>query len=355
MEIGYVREVGRAESRGGKAAGLVGFNEKLGHVAGIDIGGHQISVAVSDLSGDLLAFERRELGELADGEKVIATVQSTLNGVLEELELTLEDLMAAGFSVPGAVDPLTGEVSAVANVPKWSESRLLERLGGMLKAPIVVENNVNAAMEGERWRGAARGAENAVFVAVGAGLGAGILIEGRIYRGWRGTAGEIGFQRELRDESPLEGVSGPLERFVSGRGIVERYRRAMGDAPVGMTAQKVFEAAAAGEAVAQRVIDETTTVLGGAIVNLCANLAPELVVLGGGVARAGEALATPIRLRLERSLPFAPRVVLSGLEDKVSVVGAVRLALDEVDRREFAFGLGEGGARQGTAQQVIQV
>jgi predicted NBD/HSP70 family sugar kinase len=113
----------------------------------------------------------------------------------------------------------------------------------------------------------------------------------------------------------------------------------------GLSAQSVFEKAAAGDATARQVVDESVSFLAGGIVNVCAVLAPELVVLGGGVARAGAALVDPVRERLEKALPAPPRLVLSELGDAASVTGAVRLALDEADRREFFFHLSEPGRR----------
>lgn len=342
IEAEFVREAGHTarhtRSQGGKSAGLVEFNGKYGYVAGIDIGGHQVSLAVvADLTGDVVARERRVLEQPVDAEKVLEMIWASLDPTLAKEGIEASDLMAVGLSVPGAVDPITKEVTAVANVPGWAEAELTDRLSERLGRPLVIENNVNAAMEGERWLGAARGVRDAVFVAIGAGLGSGILMDGRIRSGWRGAAGEIGFQRDLQDDTPLQGVSGPLERAVSGRSIAARYRQLAEDTEKKVTARIVFESADHGDFTAQRVVHEVTSMLAGGIVNLCAVLAPELVILGGGVAGAGEQLVAPVRQRLEKALPYPPRLVLSELGDEASVLGAVRFALNEVDESEFNF------------------
>jgi predicted NBD/HSP70 family sugar kinase len=337
VQAGYVREAGRTESRGGRRARLLEFNGKFGYVAGIDVGGHQVSAAVADLSGEVVSFERRPLGERVSGERILKGAWEVLCRELEERGIGVGDLMAIGVSTPGIVDPESGSVTCVPNIPGWSELRPDEQFGELIGKTVVVENNVNAAMEGEHWRGAARGARDAIFVAVGTGVGAGILIGGRLFRGWKGAAGEIGLQREFHDDEPLDAMFGPFERRASGIGIAERYRELAGEKRA--TARTIFEAAASGDELARRVVEEATSLLAGGLVNMCAVLAPELVVLGGGVARAGEALVGPIRERLERSLPAPPRCVLSELGDQASVVGAVRLALGAAYREEFSFGL----------------
>lgn len=346
VEAGYAHDVGKGESRGGKLAGLVEFNGRFGYVAGIDLGGFQVSISISDAAGKPVAFERRLLNKPVEGKKVADAASDVLEQTLRASSLTTSDLMVFGVSVPGIVDPKTGEVTAAANIPDWSSSNPLDRIEEAIARPMVIENNVNAAIVGERWRGAARSVTDAVFVAVGAGIGAGIVVGGQLHRGWLGSAGEVGLLRELHDDSPSpRGTLGPFERRASGPGIAARYRELSGVDNEDLTAQTVFEKAATGDTTARRVVDESVSYFAGGIVNICAVLAPELVVLGGGVARAGSALADPVRERLAKALPDPPRLVISELGDAASVTGAVRLALDEADRREFFFHLSERDRR----------
>ena len=326
LEMGYINELGQTKSRGGRPAQLLEFNWEFGYIVGIDVGGYQISVALADLAGDLVACERRRLGAHVDGEHVRGTISEVFHQVLAQQNLELGVLMAGGLSTPGVVDPRTGKVSLVPNIPGWAElepAKLLERLIGK---PVVIENNVNAAVEGEQWRGVARDTQDVVFVDIGKGIGAGILIEGKLYRGLGGAAGEIGLQRDFHDDEPLRGLFGPLERECSGLGMAEHYRELTGGDEL-VAARELYEKAHAGDELAQRVIDESVSMLAGGLVNMCTVLAPELVVLGGEVTSADEALVGSIRRRLERSLPFPPRVAVSSLEGRASVMGAVRMAL----------------------------
>lgn len=338
LTAGYVHEEGETESHGGRRARLLRFNARYGYVIGIDVGGHQVSVALADLAGELISFERRPLGEQVNGERILEEAWKALRAVLQERVLDPRDVMAVGVSTPGLVDPATGHVTFAPNIPGWSELEPARRFRELIGKTIVVENNVNAAAEGEHWRGAARGADNALFVAIGTGVGAGIIIGGRLYRGWQGAAGEIGLQRDFHDDEPLDGKFGPFERQASGLGIARRYRQLAGGNIGRVTARTIFEAAANGDELAGRVVEETTSLLAGGLVNACATMAPEVVVLGGAVARAGEIIAAPIRHRLQNSLPVPPRLVVSELGDRASVVGVVRLALEEANRELFSFG-----------------
>jgi predicted NBD/HSP70 family sugar kinase len=326
LEMGYVNELGQTKSRGGRPAQLLEFNREFGYVLGIDVGDYRVSVVLANLAGELVAFERHRLGAHVDGEHVLEAVSEVFQQVLAQQDLELSVLMAAGLSTPGIVNPRTGVVSLVPNIPGWAELEPAKFLEQLIGKPVVIENNVNAAVEGEQWRGVARDAQDVVFVDIGKGIGAGVLIEGKLYRGLGGAAGEIGLQRAFHEDEPLDELFGPLERECSGLGMTKRYRELTGADGL-VAARDLFEKAHAGDKLAQRVVDESVSMFAGGLVNMCTALAPELVVLGGEVASAGEALVEPVRRRLERALPFPPRVAVSSLEGRASVMGAIRMAL----------------------------
>jgi predicted NBD/HSP70 family sugar kinase len=326
LEMGYVNELGQTKSRGGRPARLLEFNAEFGYVLGIDVGSYQVSVALADLTGKLVACERRSLSVRVDGEQVREAISEALRQVLAQRNLEPSALMAAGLSTPGVVNPRTGEVALVPNIPGWAELEPATLLEELLGKPVVIENNVNAAVEGEQWRGVAQDTKNVVFVDIGNGIGAGILIEGKLYRGLGGAAGEIGLQRDFHDDVPLDELFGTLERKCSGLGMTKRYSELTGeDELVGV--RDLFEKAHTGDKLAQQAVEESVSMLAGGLVNICTVLAPELVVLGGEVSSVGEALVDPVRRRLERALPFPPRVAVSSLEGRASILGAARMAL----------------------------
>lgn len=344
LESGYILESGTAKSNGGRPAQLLEFNGEFGYVVGVDVGGFRVSVALSDLAGNTIALEQKPLEEHVHGDGVMEVAQTILRQLLVGQGLKFEDLMSAGLSTPGLVDPTTKEVSFVPNIPGWSQLKPVDRLEELIGKPVEVENDVNAAIKGEAWRGAARGVRNAVFVSVGRGVGAGILVKGEIYRGSGGAAGEIGLQREFHNDEPLDGLFGPFERHASALGMVRRYRELTAEQDGTIGARDIFLAATGGDESAQRVLQETISMLAGGLVNLCAVLAPELLILGGDMACAGGVLAEPVRRRLGRTLPNPPQVVVSELKDRASVLGATRLALEAADERIFAV---ETGRRAG--------
>ena len=339
LEAGYILESGTAKSNGGRPAQLLEFNGKFGYVAGIDVGGFRASVALSDLAGNTVALEQKPLEEHVHGDGVMEVAETVLRQLLAGRDLKFEDLMSAGLSTPGLVDPLTKEVSFVPNIPGWSQLKPVDRFEELIGKPIEVENDVNAAIKGEAWQGAAQGVRNAVFVSVGRGVGAGILVKGEIYRGFGGAAGEIGLQREFHDDEPLDGLFGPFERRASALGMLRRYRELAAVKDVKIGARDIFLAAAEGDEWAQRVLEETTSMLAGGLVNLCAVLAPELLILGGDMVCAGGTLVESVRQRLGRTLPNPPRVVISELKDLASVLGATRLALEAADKEFFTVEL----------------
>lgn len=346
LEAGFVREVGTVESSGGRPARLVEFNANFGCVAGVDVGGGRIVITVVDLAGRVLGRDGWRLEgdpDGHDGEHVRMLVTRVLRGLLEA-ENTHGKLLSLGLATPGLVEPGTGEVSFVPNIPGWEEIRPVDAFAEDFWVPVTVDNDVNAAIIGERWRGAARGVKDALFVLTGRGVGAGVLIGGRVHRGFGGSAGEIGLQRPFEDDEPLGGLFGPLERKTSESGMVQRYRELGGGEPV--SAGELLARAEAGDAAARTALTETASLLSGGLVNACAVLAPELVVLGGGAGRMGEWFISSARERLEKALPRPPGVVASELGDEASVTGAARLALDDVERRVFAFGRQGEGLRE---------
>jgi len=210
--------------------------------------------------------------------------------------------------------------------------------------PVQVENDVNLAALGEMWRGAGRGRRHLLFVAPGTGIGAGIIIDGRLHRGAHHFAGEIGYccpSPEYLDED--YGLLGCLETLASGPGLLRRARERLGGRlDAGATARDVFEMARAGDAEAAALCEETATLIGIAVGNVVAALDPEVVVFGGGLSREGESLLGRVREVVYRMVPVRPEIVVSTLGDDAQLHGAVRAALE-------AAGLGASRTAGGRA------
>jgi glucokinase len=292
----------------------------------------------------VLANEQAEvLGEIRD--RVLA--QGGPQGVLHQIRDGIERLLAPlpgreGFrgiaiGVPGAVQPKTGRVIDANNVPGWKEVDLGQDLEAHFDAPVYLDNDANMAALGEHWRGIAKGVDNFVFVALGTGVGAGLVCNGRICRGRMGAAGEI-FRMNLewprwQEEFPDTGY---FERYVSGMGLAMEGHKALGGGngsraaslPDERDARFVFEALERGDAQAEALVERCFTMLGVGVANLVSVLDPELIVFNGGLVRgAPEKMIATVERVVRRIHSNPPPLKMSTLGDRAQIWGALSTLL----------------------------
>jgi glucokinase len=254
-------------------------------------------------------------------------------------------IRAVGIACGGPLDPLAGIIQSPLSLPGWDDLPLVEIVGGALDRPTVVDNDATAGALAEWWFGAGRErvVHNLVYFTISTGVGGGLVLDDRVYRGAAWNAGELGHLTvDDRGRRCACGRLGCLEAYASGTNIAVRAGEALAasdepsllrDVPA-PTARDVAEAAAAGDPLGTRVWDETMEMLGSAVANVLDVFNPELVVLGGGVTRAGEQLLEPVRrIALESAMPPAARsgeVVLSGLGEDLGVVSAAAVAFERL-------------------------
>ena len=214
---------------------------------------------------------------------------------------------------------------------------------------MLVENEVHLSVIGERWRGAAQGIDDAVYVQLGVGIGAGILIGGEVYRGAGGAAGELGSLPFPPEEEAPAGL-GAFERAAGGDAYARLGRRAAagrrggrlmelaGGDPASIDAELVFRAAGEGDAAALEVVEEVVARTSRGIGAVITILNPATVIIGGGVSRAGDLLLEPLERHLRALVPFPSRLVLSSLGDEAVALGAIRRAIEKSDETLFDFG-----------------
>jgi predicted NBD/HSP70 family sugar kinase len=198
-----------------------------------------------------------------------------------------------------------------------------------LPVPTRVDNDVNLAALGEMWRGAGRGCRHLLFVAPGTGIGAGVIIDGRLHRGAHHFAGEIGYSCPGPEHLEADyGLLGRLEVLASGPGLLRQARQRLGERlPADATARDVFEMARAGDAEAIALCEETATLIGIAVANVVTVLDPEIIVFGGGLSR-DEALLSRVREVVYRIVPVRPEIVVSALGEDAQLYGAALMALE---------------------------
>jgi len=276
---------------------------------------------LADLDGRVLRRVAHPAGDASDTERLIDDLVGLVRAAVDDH--SPRRLLAVAAGISGIVDHDAGQVRMSPDLPGLNGVLVAQRLETELSVPVRVDNDDVLAAIGEAAAGAARGADNVIFLSLGFGLGAGILVDGRPLRGASHAAGAVGF------------VGTPqLDERGSGRAIAERYAAALArtnsrqhrTSIASVDARRVFERAAAGDRLARRVVADAMISIAEMAVDVAAVVDPQVIVLGGGLAGAPE-VVDAVAERVRATLPFPPRVVRSSLDDAAVVHGAVALAL----------------------------
>jgi glucokinase len=313
----------------------VGVNPSFGHVVGIDLGASHLHFALADFRGEVLK-DYHESIRPEDGPQKLMT--QIVEGVRHLAAKAGGRLRTVAIGVPSPVDAGSGVVAFAYNLPGWKKIHLARELQEKLRVPIFLENDVNLAAIGEHWRGVAQAVDNFVFVAMGTGTGSGVFVDGKLYRGRTGSAGEV-YRMNIEWQRWAEdfGDTGHFESYVSGMGIAAEGRKALqppaSSAALELAAQRdayfVFEAFRRGDSRAGSVLERIFTMLGVGISNIVAILDPDLIVLGGGIAKGAPELMLSTVGKVVQHIHKvnSPPIMLSALGDQAQTFGAVRSAL----------------------------
>lgn len=317
-EEGLVIEAGYAGPTGGRRAVLSDLSGEVGGVLAADVGGSDLRVCAANLRGQCLAC--REVPTPRDPTALRVAFSRALREMCDGLP---GKVLAVCIAVAGIVHPRTSTISMTSNVPGWTVQSMPKWLGE-LDAPLIIENEANAGAFGEARFGAAVGIRDVLFVSIGAGIGSGLIQDGRLVRGTTGAAGEIGLM--------VGGWSGKvylsrLEDLASGTALLRNYKKHGGLADCNPA--DLFTFATSGDMAAKRSINTALDALAASLTNSTLMIDPEMIVLGGGLAAgAGELLSEALQQRLKKLLPTErpPRVVTSTLGAHGALRGAASLA-----------------------------
>jgi glucokinase len=313
----------------------IGVNPDFGYVLGIDLGGSHLHFALADFSGEILEDTTVKVRPEDGPRKMIAQIKETARSLAQKG--AQGRLLAIAVGVPSPVDAQQGVVTFANNLPGWKGIHLSHELEREFRVPVFMENDANMAAIGEHWKGVASGVENFVFIALGTGVGTGVFIDGKLYRGRNGAAGEM-FKmnidwRTWDDDFP---DTGQFESFVSGMGIAAEGHKALSlssrPETSGLAEERdayfVFEAFRQGNPEARAVLDKIFTMLGVGMADVVGILDPDLFVLGGGIAKgAPEFMLSIVEKVIQRIQPTPPPIKFSSLEDKAQTYGAICSAL----------------------------
>jgi glucokinase len=313
----------------------VGINPSFGQVVGIDLGASHLHFALADFRGKILQDSNKRIRPEDGPRKLTAQIVEGARHLAAE---AAGRLRAVAIGVPSPVDAERGVVAFAYNLPGWTNIHLARELEEKLRLPIFLENDANLAAIGEHWRGIAQDVANFVFIAIGTGIGSGVFVNGKLYRGRSGSAGELyRMNIDWRRWADDFGDSGHFESCISGMGITTEGRKALqppassgvSDLATERDAYFVFEAFHRGDPNARSVLERIFTMLGVGISNLVAVLDPDLIVLGGGIVKGAPEfmLSTVGKVVQHIQKENTPPIKLSALGDKAQTFGAVRSAL----------------------------
>ena len=304
---------------------------------GVDIGGTNIKIALVDLQGKIVYSNttptRADLGY----EHSIANIQNAIEELMKETNTNKDTVEAIGFGFPGQVDYKEGIVRLLTNMPGWVEIPFAQIIEDEFKIPVRLDNDVRVATLGELKYGAGKGCENLVCITIGTGIGSGLVMNGKLVRGAKNAAGEIGHIKMTMGEGPLCGCGdfGCFEAYASGPAIVAMARDYIRGgksskfkelATEELSPYIVAQAALQGDVVAKQIYRKMGEIIGIGLTSVINLLNPERVIIGGGVADAGDILINPIKETIQkRAMPIqaaSVEIVHAQLGNTAGVIGA---------------------------------
>lgn len=323
---GLVREAGRSSGGKGPTAVLYEVNASAGFVVGLDVGRSHVRAALADLSGQIVG-QRDERARARTASSLIEQIGTLARRVATDANVPWVHVAYACVGSPGVLQPGHDSIRLAPNLPGWEREGVLDAVRHTMGRPVAFENDVNLATLGEQRRGLGKGVANFVYLHIGTGVGMGLVLNGDLYHGNSGAAGEVGYlpiaARDPHDRSTRR--RGALESAVSAAAVVEEARRLR---VRGATdAKAVFDAARDGSVAARRATAVIAERIALAIATVAPIADPELVILGGGIGRQGDVLLEPVEQEVALLSPFRPRIEVSALGEDAELQGAIALGL----------------------------
>ena len=306
---------------------------------GVDIGGTTIKMGFFETTGNLIDKWEIKTNTENKGESILSDVAQSIDNKLAPEGISKDDVQGVGIGVPGPVTS-DGVVNRCVNLG-WGVKNVQEELSSLTGLKVKVGNDANVAALGEMWQGAAKGSKDVIVVTLGTGVGGGIIVDGKIVAGATGAGGEIGHitVNEAEIEPCNCGQYGCLEQYASATGIVRMAKRKLAKSDEATTlrnmedlsAKIIFDEAKAGDEIAKGLVDELGKILGSALSNIACVVNPEVVVIGGGVSKAGTILTDVIKKYFIETSFLAckdAKFVLAELGNDAGIYGCVQMILD---------------------------
>lgn len=306
---------------------------------GVDVGGTTIKMGFFETSGKLIDKWEIKTDTSNGGENILSDIAKAIDNKLAQEGISKNDVQGVGVGVPGPVNS-KGIVLKCVNLG-WGVFNVEEELASLTGLKVKAGNDANVAALGEMWQGAGKGSEDMVMVTLGTGVGGGIIVDGKVIAGANGAGGEIGHITVNNDEIEACncGQYGCLEQYTSATGIVRMAKRKLAKtdeetslrAVEELSAKTIFDEAKKGDKIAGELVEELGKILGGTLSNIAAVTNPEVIVIGGGVSKAGQILIDKIHKHFTESVFHAckdTRFALAGLGNDAGMYGCVKMLLD---------------------------
>jgi predicted NBD/HSP70 family sugar kinase len=343
----YVIESEKVTVENGKKAAQVSVNAERGYIVGVDLLAEPIMIAISDFGGTLQdTYLAPAIDRTSDfSDYLIASIVSGLRAFEGKSAKGCAHILAIGIGVPAVVDPRTGSILSASLYEGIAKSNIHARVSGYFKIPVFIENISNLAAIGEWKRGVGRNARNLLFIEIGNGIGAGIILDGDLYRGAQGAAGEIGY---FITESAGLGYDSSKSGYLESRASLAAFRLSgatPAEAPDSryQSVTALLDAARAGASDAVGFIRDATRHLAAATINIMLLLNPEMVIIGGAICELPDIdvlILNPLIEEVIRNYPFTPASIrLASLGAKASLIGALQFALDSLVVHTYPYRL----------------
>jgi predicted NBD/HSP70 family sugar kinase len=340
-QAGLVHTLGAMASRGGRPPQLIGFRDDAFVLIGVEIGARHVAVALTDLRGRVLSFEEQRHPVRADPEGTLALIRTLLDAALRRERYPLRKVVGIGVAVPSPVDSsLPGQLAELI-FPGWRGVDVSESLRRTYGVPVFVDNDANLGALAEHWWGLGTDQSDLAYIKVGAGVGAGFILRGELYRGGSGKAGEIGHVAiDPTGPTCVCGNRGCLTTFIGSEELSARARDMLGcEEPPSLA--EIVRRARTGDPAARSLVDDVGTRLGVVIGTLLNTLDIQFVVIGGEISSVGDMLLDAVRHTVRRrALPSTvaqTRIMTSNLGPRAIAVGAATLVLAAALRNHQLF------------------
>jgi predicted NBD/HSP70 family sugar kinase/biotin operon repressor len=328
---GWVQETGRTSGHIGRTAVTYELIPDAAYIAAVDLGGTKVRVAIADLACQVFAEEAAPTDHRG-GQFVVDQIAALCWQAAAHQNIPRERIRMAVVGAPGAPDQATGRILLAPNIPGLDQMNVAAALEKALGFDVTLENDVNLCVIGENWLGQGQGIDNLAYIAVGTGIGGGLMVNGQLVRGVSNAAGELAFLPFGSDAFDPESLrAGAYERAVASFGIIERYERMVGKKA---TVPAIFEMAAAGDSHAVIVLDDTAKLLARGIGAIAAIANPQKVILGGSIGLRPELLER-VRVFLPQCFPYPVEVEASVLGARAAIVGATAIGLSHLHNALF--------------------